>query len=262
MLHLPVQGIIGGGDFSPPDLPNLVLWLDASDATVLFQNNSGDTGNSPVTADGQTVANWTDKSGNLNNVFQNGGGNEPEYKTGIQNGLSILRAAQDDATPEFLERFSSVLSQDANVTLFWVAKLVVDETLGCVYSNTDVSGLPQLAVYADARSAENRGVLLEDSTATVKALLPSDIGTEFNQFTGIVDSATTITARLNGVAGTPVAIAGDGVTTNDYTRIFNQAGGFGSLAGDIAEVVIYDGLLLTADIETVEAYLKDKWATP
>lgn len=248
-----------GGIDDPTDIANLALWLDGDDSTVIFQNNTGDVGSNPVTADGQTVANWTDKSGNLNNVFQDGGNNRPTYKTGIQNGLPVLRsinAAQDD----WLERTSSVLTQTVNVTIFYVAAATGDETIGVVYSNADTSTL-ELAAALDSRTANRLGAQVVDSTGAANANNPADIGTEFNQFTSVLDGSN-VTARLNGAAGTPVAFAGDGVTTNDYTRVFNQRSDFTTLFGDVAELIVYDGALSAEDIGRVEAYLKAKWNTP
>src|SRR5690349_20001558 len=58
-LRVPL--ISGGASeaFSPRSL-SAALWLEASDLTTLFQNIAGST---PVSADGQTVGAWNDKSG-------------------------------------------------------------------------------------------------------------------------------------------------------------------------------------------------------
>jgi len=64
---------------------NLVNWYDASDITTLWQNTAGTT---PVTASGQTVLRWNDKSGNGNHLTISSGG--PAYTTGVMNALPVI----------------------------------------------------------------------------------------------------------------------------------------------------------------------------
>jgi hypothetical protein len=59
-----------------------------------------------------------------------------------------------------------------------------------------------------------------------------------------------------------VAVAGDGVTINDHTRIFAGVNNDQKLTGDIGELIVYDAALSSDDIAIVEAYLKAKWNTP
>lgn len=53
------------GFTNPRNLAGLALWLDAADGSTLFQNLGGTT---PVTANGQNVLRWNDKSGNGRNA--------------------------------------------------------------------------------------------------------------------------------------------------------------------------------------------------
>jgi hypothetical protein len=50
-------------------IPGAVLWLDGSDSRTMFQNTAGTT---PVTAGGQAVQRWNDKSGRSNDVTGTG----------------------------------------------------------------------------------------------------------------------------------------------------------------------------------------------
>ena len=52
-------------------------WFDASDLTTLFQDSAGTT---PVTAAGQKVGRWLDKSGNGNHAVQATLANQPTYQ--------------------------------------------------------------------------------------------------------------------------------------------------------------------------------------
>lgn len=252
----------GGGFTDPTDLAGLVLWLDGSDITTLFEvagSQPWGVGTTPVTADDDTVASWLDKSGQDNHVNQSGANNEPTYKTNIQNGLSVLRgiaAAQDD----YLFSTESVLSQDANVTIFYVAAATVDNSFGTVFSNTDTAALRMFSV-VDSRTSDKEAFIVIDSTGQARSSNVDDVGTEFNQFTSILDNPD-ITPRLNGTAGTTLQVAGDGVTANDYTRVFSQFNTTSPLVGDLGELVVYDRTLNMGEINKVESYLKDKWATP
>jgi autotransporter-associated beta strand protein len=64
---------------------NLVNWYDASDISTLWQNTAGTTA---VTANGQTVLRWNDKSGNGNHLTISSGG--PAYTTGVMNSLPVV----------------------------------------------------------------------------------------------------------------------------------------------------------------------------
>lgn len=246
----------GGGPIdNPTDIAGLVLWLDGDDMTTMLSTIGG----SPITAPGETVAEWQDKSGNGNHVTQASSALEPQFRelqVGPGNQLGAMRNAQTD----FLERSSSALPQDQNVTVFYVARVLADETAGAVYSNADASGL-QLSTYVFATAANLKAFFLGDSTGTAAAENPADVGTEFNQFTSVVDT-NDITARLNGTAGVTVAKAGDGVTVNDYTRVFNQQGDQSPLEGLIAVLLVYNATLSLKDIKRVEAWAKTRYDTP
>jgi len=84
MIILPtMRGLLSG--FSPLSL-SPALWLDASDASTLYDATSG---GSLVAADG-AVARWEDKSGNSRHATQATSGNRPLRKTSIANGRAVL----------------------------------------------------------------------------------------------------------------------------------------------------------------------------
>ena len=68
---------------SPP-MTNLICWLKA-DAGVY-----SDAGTTPC-ADGDTVRQWSDQSGNGNHAVQATAGNRPTFKVSIVNGLPVVR---------------------------------------------------------------------------------------------------------------------------------------------------------------------------
>lgn len=73
--------------FQPTDIPGLVLWLDANDAST-------------ISLSGSDVTTWNDKSGNGNHVSQSSASLKPAYTpTGTSEGLGAIRF-----TDEFLSR--------------------------------------------------------------------------------------------------------------------------------------------------------------
>jgi autotransporter-associated beta strand protein len=74
--------------WTPANLPSdqLKNWYDAADLTTLWQNTGATT---PVTATGQTVLRWNDKSANGNHLTVGSGG--PAYTAAAMNALPVLR---------------------------------------------------------------------------------------------------------------------------------------------------------------------------
>jgi len=70
-------------NFTPRSISGLALWLDASDASTLFQNSDGTT---PATATSDPVGYWADKSGNGRHVTQATSGNRPLVGAVVANG--------------------------------------------------------------------------------------------------------------------------------------------------------------------------------
>ena len=81
--------------FTPASISGLQLWLDASDASTLFQNSNGTTA---ATAAGDPVGYWGDRSGNGRNVTQSDGTMKPALtSTYSQNGIKgILGDGSND----------------------------------------------------------------------------------------------------------------------------------------------------------------------
>jgi hypothetical protein len=84
-----------GGGFTPFDLTGLALWLEADALPTLFQDGGGTT---PVTADGQGVGRWNDKSGKAFDLTSPNP-NRPTYRTA--GGLSWI---EFNGTTNFMSR--------------------------------------------------------------------------------------------------------------------------------------------------------------
>lgn len=93
--------------------PNVVLWLDASDASTLISAATGTTGGDVV--DGGTVGTWLDKSGQGNHFSQTTSGLRPVYEsTGTATGTPCIKFYDVNTTtngtgPYLVERVTNKL---------------------------------------------------------------------------------------------------------------------------------------------------------
>jgi hypothetical protein len=74
-------------NFTPRSISGLALWLDASDASTLFQDAAATT---PATETDNPVGAWLDKSGNGRHVTQATAGSRPTISATKQNGRNAL----------------------------------------------------------------------------------------------------------------------------------------------------------------------------
>ena len=90
-------GLLFGGArvFLPTDIAGLQLWLDANDASTLFQ----DAAKTTPAGNGDVVGAWGDKSGQGNDATQTTTAAKPTVQFNVLNGKSVLRF---DGTDDFL----------------------------------------------------------------------------------------------------------------------------------------------------------------
>lgn len=84
----------------PRSIPGLTLWLDASDASTLFQDSAGTT---PAIANGDPVGMWADKSGSGNHATVTVENKRPHLEL-VEGVSQLVWDGEDDAltTPEFM----------------------------------------------------------------------------------------------------------------------------------------------------------------
>lgn len=231
---------------TPLSLPGLVLWLDASDASTLYDAVSG---GSLVAADG-TVARWNDKSGQNNHATQATSGARPVRKLAIQNGLDVLRFdATDDgfATPLNLTataaEFSCVAVWAYGGAASSIARVLnggQNVLLGHYQEKYDFfcgsSFMTNAPDVIDNQFVCQAGVLFR--TASGQGRSVAFMGAvEFGSFGGasVAPDIVYIGAGASGVSfATP-------------------------LAGDLAELLVFNRALNDTDISRLAAFLTSKW---
>jgi len=242
-----------GASFSPLDVSGLQLWLDASDASTITESSG-------------SVSQWDDKSGNGNHVTQGTAANQPT--TGTQT-INSLNALDFDGGDWLLSSGNLGVSNSTNFSVFAVAILDSDDKYTTIFG-TGNFGLSQQA--AAFQVATNPSISSTRQMATdiwnpagMVADTSITLGTEY-VFSYLVHPWSSARSGseffLNG--------ANDGAATYGTVNPFLVdgpafIGAFGPTLtssrwnGQIAEVLVYDSALSTADREAVEAYLADKW---
>lgn len=209
--------------FSPSDIAGLKLWLKADAITGL--------------SDGDSVASWSDSSGNSNDAVQATTANKPTYKTGIINSLPVVRF---DDTDDYIVTPSISWT---NQTIFVVLK-----GTGGGYPVGFTTGSENAVIYGFVAN-----------TLEIYNGPRIQIGnfSSFAYATIIRNSSGTTTVRKNGTQ------TGTSASVNIPAASVVKLGVSGSLTdpwgGDIAELLIYDAVISGDDLTNVETYLADKY---
>jgi hypothetical protein len=242
---------------SPTQLTGLQLWLDAADASTLYDAT---TGGSLVAADGG-VARWEDKSGNSRHATQSTPDNRPLRKTAIINSRDAITF---DGTNDYLILPSSTVAfGSSNFEWFIVTRsraptgpqafvVVQDNTnsFAPIFRTMISGGKLLLTVRTD------NGVAIDiDDAATYSS-------NSLIMF-GARRASSTITATKNGTAFGSSAISNSfgatSVTPGVGAYIDNTGVITWFLDGDICEIIAYDSALSAANRAVVESYLMSKW---
>jgi len=227
-----IQGLAGG--FTPPDIGNIILWLDAAEGIGF--------------GTGSNVASWADQSSNGNDVAQGTGANQPLLVTP---GGGVLPLIRFDGVTEFMDRgayINGILTQP--ICFFFVAKLNVVGAGDFLFDSFD-NGVPN-----------NRIAILNDSLGNwglfAMTVVPFEAqDTAKHVFVAVFDFAA---SRFYIDGGASVPSFGDPGTNNmdgitiavDFLNIANF------VDADVMEITLFDKLLTNAEINRVGQFLADK----
>ena len=257
---------------SPTHITGLQLWLDASDASTLYDATSG---GSLVAADG-SVARWEDKSGNGRHATQGTSGSRPLRKTAIQGGKDVLRF---DGSNDSLSISGSASAMkflhSADSTVFMVLSRPAGgyqpligtgdtgtATVGFNWYLADGSSNSDKLTVMVIRGVSGTNVLLQSSA---NGFLPSGFSV-----IGHICKPTNATAgnrssiRRNGGSAVEGNASTSAVSTANSSfdlkiAADNYSGGETFSAFDCSEIIIYDSALNDTDRAAVENYLLAKW---
>lgn len=217
-------------EFSPLDISNLELWLDASDAATITKDG------------GNLVSDWDDKSGQGNDVAQATGTNQPLWVDSVQNSMPIIRF---DGVDNYMNR-ASLTGGDASqpntivIVVKWISgddKGILDGVSGKRNYLTKTSGL-----YNIFAGTANTGTTVNSADILMYYA-------EFNSTSSFLRRSKS--QLFTGDSGTN-AIGGIHLGSNFTPVAFGDP--------DIAEILIYNKALTTGERDSVETYMTDKWA--
>ncbi|MFZ2394516.1 hypothetical protein [Rhodoferax sp.] len=202
-------------------------------------------------SDGAAVSSWTDRSAAADHAVQADGAKQPIYKVGIFNGHAVVRF---DGSNDFMQ-FAEILDSSGSTAHFFVvAKSNATGDRGILSTRSGgTSGwsmrysAPTGLLYYHTNNSPNIGYTVTDQFNVIE----------------VQRNGLTVTLGANGTLGTPTAISGYAASSENRTTIGSESGsstGPAYLAGDIAEIVIYDRVLSTDDRNTLLTYLQDKYA--
>jgi len=222
----------------------LQSWFDGSDSTKFVPSG-------PV--DGDTFTQWTDKSNFAHNANPTGGATtRPLFKTSILNSLSVVRF---DGTNDCLSINPVAWAQSlSGMTIITVSKY------------TDTSGTKTLTT----TDQEDMGIFIDTNYKVSMAGASADTSTAADtsfhihtlKFDGTQsDNATRLVYRIDK-ADTSLTFTGTvGATTSasNGTIFIGCDDGSEFLNGDVAEFLMFNKALSSAEITGVENYLSTKW---
>ena len=221
--------------FNPRKIPGLKLWLDANKITGL--------------SDGDPVATWSDLSGNGNDALQAAGDAKPIYKTGIQNGRSVVRF---DGSSDFMQTaaFASDLAQPN--TIFVVVE-VRDPEGNTFYILDGIDSAKRHAWFSIAARTPDGGGFYAGSVWNPDTTEPKN---EWHS-QGVLFNGVSSEWWIDGASQGTGDVGAQGLSGLTLGR--NKDPSFIYLDGDIGEILVYDGALSSADRGSLDSYLSGNW---
>lgn len=225
--------------WSVKNLPGLNIWLEA-DPTTLYT----DAGTTLVSADGQLIQQWNDKSGNTKNASQATAGQRPLYKTG--SGAPYI---QFDGVDDQMDT-ASVVQTDGSGQHWLAVAVYLDTTSGNQGFATITGNVSQHWIGGGTsaiRSYDNAASSTDDLGPTVAATTP------FVYIATVTSTAAEVFA--DNVSNGATALAG---TRASSAGVFSVGGGLGFIQGRVYAVIQGKGLLSVADRLQLQDYLTAK----
>ena len=255
-LQMAAAGVgAGGGGVSPADIADLQLWLDATDASTLFQDTAKTTS---ASANNDPVGCWEDKSGNGFDFDQSTSARRPTLDTGTMslNSLNLVPTADSNAG-QWLENSTCT----DTITLFQVLQYNnnsagVSFGIGASYNGyfTFNSSLTTNYVAAAGPIGSSGFRTVGGSYSRIAlgndAIISGDLmnflrenGTQY-----AINSPYNYSSHSSNIGS---YIGRRGLSVPNDHKPFN---------GNVGEVIAYDRRLSSIEIGQVESYLSTKWS--
>ena len=207
-------------------------------------------------ADASSLHSWADLSASGYTLTVADTAYPTYYKTTSAKLVNGLPAVWFNGSSSGIGRSSCSPTSTSGWTAFVVAQNTAATDTGPIVAQDNAS--VQIAHFLRCTSGtlQARGWDTSDNPYTATA--GSITNGQLFQATGIC-TGTSLTARLNGVAGSSTSMPNTKSGSSDLSIGTNS--GFENWTGPICEVLLYNAPLSAANISANEAYLSAKWAT-
>jgi uncharacterized protein YjdB len=250
-----------------PVLSNLKLHLDASlvskedSAAVRSEITSG----SGVTVQRDYVLKWNDLSGNANNATQGASNLQPEliemkmgeFTFGERDYETYSKFVRFDGTKAMTVAQSTSLNGLNNLTVVVVARSTSKVTQKTILSKI---GTGTVGWFVGWNSANQLGWYIRNGGTTNTLSAATDVGLDggWHILTGSA-SSTSVTFQTDAIAASSMTRTVGSSLTNTSPISIGYNGSSSLSTVDVAEVLIYDGVLSATDMESVQSYLRNKY---
>lgn len=226
--------------FQPSDISGLKLWLKADAITGLV--------------DGNSVTTWNDSSGLGNNATQSTAANKPTYKTNIIGGYPVVRF---DGSNDFLT------TPSISIGVFTAFAVFKATTSSPVYeqgiSTGSASGF-HLWTGITTMRVNKSGTSTAKNHPSGATWATDGVWRMTSQTYNGTHASFLLWVNGSSVSLSDVTVASPGTAAvNNPVYLGMRGGSTNALNGDLAEIIIYDSSLSTADRQSVEAYLNQKY---
>lgn len=235
-------------NWTPAELPNLALWLDAADSST-------------ITLNGSTVSQWNDKSGNSRHASQGTAANQPTYTASGLNGKPVVTF---DGSDDFFGLPNSVAPSGANAIFASCTPNHISNPSGTIIARAYNWGSWQF-LSTSTGTAARFGVGrsgIDEAQANIAGLTNAT-----NKIlTGVYDKANVRLSVNGGTFDSSAAYTPDiSHHPSDATSIgtFRTTGGAlaGLYRGQIHEIIVMHSAPSQDQIDKVQGYLAWKWGT-
>ncbi len=243
----------GLGAWTPLALGNtLIAWYRAD---LGVYKDAGAT----LAANGDTVQQWNDQSGNGYTLSQGSAGNRPTYQTaGFNSNKTVLFSASGSTF--MATSGSSVNLSGSTGSAFFVGQMLTGtNNFGRAISYVGASGGNDYNATSSAawilRDGTNNGFATYRNSSEI-AIQAISLATNYRL--GMIFDGANATPYVNSVAGTPSANA-DAFTGPGTLTIGEDQGSGSRWSGAISEIVITNSALSTADRLNLDTWFKSQW---